>query len=174
MARKSRATTESQPTEQEQDNTAMASSIITDDTGDDDFVMQYDSSLDGAVAPEALPEGRYRAQIVDMRKGISQKTGKDQVYLRLVVDPEDFPADYSPENAPDGLTVNFYSQDVDDSRVGRYNMRKLCESVRAPLTQRVRKSDFINKHVLVDLIKLSGDEGQPDRNFVRGVPRRVD
>lgn len=149
---------------------AQSDTIIDDD--DSEALFTYDESLEQAEAPDPLPENKYRGEITDVRIGQSQLSGKDQLIFTLVIPPENFPVDFNPENAPDGVRLLFYSRDVDGSRVGRYEMRRICEALKVPLTNRVRRSDFENKAVEIEVTHKVRDDGST-MMVVKGYPRAV-
>jgi hypothetical protein len=145
----------------------MASNIIGDDGSDFDF--EYSSSIEEATPPEPLPEREYVGEIVEARKGTSNFSGNDQLVCIIVIPTDNFPVDYSKENAPDGMRLVWYSPDVDDSRKGRWNMRMICQKLGTPLTNRFRMDDFVGKQVRVELGHRQGQD-EVVYNTIKGMP----
>lgn len=160
--------TEDTPTTTE---VSTVSNIISDDSGSD-FLFQFETSLEDAVAPEPLPEGTYKGEITDLTTATNPNSGKPTFRLRIIIPPENFPADFSPENAPDGLLVLYFGPDLSNERKDKWNARVLGESLRIPLTAGLRKEDFTGKQVEVDLVHREGQDGIT-RNNVKGLPRAV-
>jgi hypothetical protein len=145
----------------------MASNILGDDSSGFDF--EYSTSIEEATAPEPLPEREYIGEIVEARKGVSNFSGNPQLVCIIVVPVENFPVDYSPENAPDGMRLVWYSPDVDDSRKGRWNMRVICQKLGAPMTNHFRTDDFVGKRVRVELGHRTGQD-EVTYNTIKGMP----
>lgn len=148
-----------------------ASNILGEDSEGFDF--EYSQSLEDAVAPDPLPEREYIGEIVDFKKGVSNLTGKDNFTLVIVIPVEEFPSDYNPENAPDGMRLVFFSPDVDNSRKGMWNMKQICRKLRVPLTNRVSHTDFVGKKVRVDVTQRQGQD-EVMYNNIKGTPEAID
>lgn len=56
---------------------------------------------------EALPEGVYRAEITEIEIRRTEKVPGGFIYMNLKVHPDQYPPDYDPENAPEGVVVNY-------------------------------------------------------------------
>ena len=63
---------------------------------------------------EALPDGPYKAEVRDVEVRFNEKNPNGYIYLAMLVHPENFPADYDPANAPEGVTVVYSSVRVPD------------------------------------------------------------
>jgi hypothetical protein len=150
----------------------MASSNIIGADDGSEFLFTYDTNVDEAKAPEPLPVGNYIAEITDIRPGTDNFSGQPNFQLRMVVDPSHYPADYSPENAPDGVTVVFFSPAVGNDRKGMWNMKVIAEKLRIPGTNRFKREDFVGKQVNVELDHREGQDGVLI-NRVKGTPQAV-
>jgi hypothetical protein len=135
-----------------------ASSIVTDDD-DDDELFRYEENIQEAERPEVLPERTYVGTIVDVRR-TSTNTGKSNLTLSIMIPPENYPADFKEENAPDGVTVRFKSQDLSpDTPRGKYNAKRLAEAMGLSSTVNLKKSDFMDKRVKIEVTHFEVDDG---------------
>lgn len=143
------------------------SSIVTDDD-DDDNLFQFDENIQEAERPQVLPERTYVGTVVDVRR-TSTSNGKPNLTLSILIPPEHYPADFKEENAPDGVTVRFKSRDLSpDSPTGKYNAKRLAEAMQLASTVNLKKSDFMDKRVKVEIGHFEGDDGPIPT--VRGIP----
>lgn len=63
---------------------------------------------------QPLPAGPYRAEIREAEVKVSEGVPNGYLYLKLRVDPSDFPADYDVENAPEGATLTYAQIKIPD------------------------------------------------------------
>ena len=127
----------------------MARAIVdADDDGDYDF--SYTSDISEAERPPVLPAREYIGEIVSYKKTQTQN-GKPNLTLGINISPDQYPVDYNPEIAPDGVTIRFRSQDLGDTFSGRYNAKKLAAAMRIPRTNGFKEGDFLGKKVKVAL-----------------------
>jgi hypothetical protein len=155
---------QSQPTEEQP---PMASNILGEDSSGFDF--EYSSSIEEATPPEPLPERDYIGEIVEARKGVSNFSGNAQLVCIIVIPVENFPVDYAPDNAPDGMRLVWFSPDVDDSRKGKWQMRMICQKLGVPMTNHFRTDDFVGKRVRVELGHRTGQD-EVTYNTIKGMP----
>ena len=144
--------------------------IIGADSGSD-FAFEFTHSTEEAAPPEPLPDAIYRGEITQMTKTLSDR-GRRRLILRIVVPPENYPADYSTDNAPDGVTVLYFSQDLEDDKQGLWHMRALCKELKIPDGNKFRAEDFEGKQVEVDLTSRELPDGSR-RNNIKGLPKAV-
>lgn len=64
---------------------------------------------------QPLPAGPYRAEIREVEIKHSEKVPTGYIYMKLLVHPDDFPADYDRENAPEGVSVTYANVKVPDA-----------------------------------------------------------
>jgi hypothetical protein len=77
-----------------------------------------------------------------------------------MIPPENYPADFKEENAPDGVTVRFKSQDLSpDTPRGKYNAKRLAEAMGLSSTVNLKKSDFMDKRVKIEVTHFEVDDG---------------
>ena len=148
----------------------MPSSILGEE--DSGFVFEYSESIDEAKAPEPLPEREYVGEVTEVRHGVSNLTGKQNITATIVVPVDQFPADYDPANAPDGARLVFFSKDLDDSVSGRWNLRMLCTKLKLPMGNRFRPDDLVGKKVRVDVGHRTGQD-EVTYNTIKGLPEAV-
>lgn len=70
----------------------------------DSTILELDMNLADYDDFEPLPNGGYPGQITKAEMRTSDK-GNDYYYITFNIHPDDFPADYSVENAPDGMNL---------------------------------------------------------------------
>lgn len=100
-----------------------------------------------------LPSGPYVGEIRDVEVRYSEKQPNGYFYITLRIDPDEFPADYDHENAPDGALVSFARVSVPDP-----NNRRSVRPFKALLTalglekgSKFDTGDWIGKEVQVML-----------------------
>lgn len=70
----------------------------------DESIIELDMNLEDYEDFEPLPNGAYPATVTLAEMRTSDK-GNDYYYMTFQVHPDDFPADYAVENAPEGLNL---------------------------------------------------------------------
>ncbi len=63
---------------------------------------------------QPLPAGPYRAEVREIEVKHSEKVPGGYLAMKLRIDPEDFPADYDRDNAPEGISVTYAQVKVPD------------------------------------------------------------
>ncbi len=71
-----------------------------------DSIVELDMDLDSYADYEALPAGPFPAECILGEKRISDN-GNEYFYLQFLIHPDDFPADYDRENAPEGARLTW-------------------------------------------------------------------
>lgn len=108
-------------------------------------IIEYNEDLSEAEAPKSLPTNDYPGEIIAAELGTSQSSGKPRVDVTFRIAPEDFPADYEDaESFPEGKEVHFYVGAATD-KASRFRMRKFCEAIGAPLSNRLDVNEWIGK-----------------------------
>lgn len=67
-------------------------------------ILELDMDLDSFEDFEALPNGEYPAEVRSAEQRMSDK-GNEYYYIVFNIHPDDFPADYAVENAPEGMNL---------------------------------------------------------------------
>lgn len=84
-------------------------------TMSDHSILDLDMNLDQYEDFEALPAGSYPATITQAELRISDK-GNEFFYVVFTVHPDDYPADYAVENAPEGTKLTYARMQKPDSK----------------------------------------------------------
>ena len=105
-------------------------------------ILEFSEDIADAAAPEPLPIGEYRAQIVATEVRMSQRDTK-YVAVTFLVPPDEYPADYDPANAPDGKQVIYRRVGAEDDRQSRFRMRQFCEAIGAAMSKQINPADWI-------------------------------
>lgn len=111
-------------------------------------VMEFVEDISEAEAPEPLPPGEYPATIRGAEVKESQ-SGNHYVAVQFMIQPDDYPADYPAENAPDGKIVTFRRLPYSQDKGAMYRMRKFCESIGAATSKRIDVNDWIGLEATV-------------------------
>lgn len=121
-------------------------------------VMEYSSDVTDAQPPAPLPEGRYVGDIVEVEVKVSQK-GNHYVAVGFLITPDQYPVDFT-EGNPDGTKLYYNRVQVSDDARGRFQMRKFCETIDAPMGRRIDVNDWMGKRAYLH-VKNSEYEGMP-------------
>lgn len=114
-------------------------------------ILDYSADIADAEAPKSLPAGDYPAKITGAEVGTSQSSGKPQVIVSWLIDPDDFPADYEDADAfADGKTLKTY-QGASDDKASRFRMRKFLESIGAPAGSKIDVNDWVGRAAVVTI-----------------------
>lgn len=124
---------------------------------DQEGILEYSENIGDAEAPEPLPERDYPATITATEMKQTQD-GRPMVRVQWRVNEEDYPADYDAGNSPGGKTLSQFVM-ADDSAATRFRLRKFCEAIGAPMSKRIRPSEWVNLSASVT-IKHEEYEGQ--------------
>lgn len=114
-------------------------------------IIEYNEDLSEAEAPKSLPTNDYPGEIIGAELGTSQASGKPRVEVTWRIKPEDFPADYEDADAfPEGKEVKTYQGAATD-KASRFRMRKFCEAIGAPLSNRLDVNSWIGKRAALSI-----------------------
>lgn len=127
-------------------------------------IIQYDEDISNAQPPAPLPESEYPATIVGAQIRTSGQ-GNQYVETMFRVDPDDFPADYPIEEAPDGVQLAYRRVPVDNTKSARYRMRRFCETIGAPCGTSVDVNEWVGLTATI-VVKHEEYEGEPRANIV--------
>lgn len=127
----------------------MAKAIVdADDDGEYEFA--YSQDISEAERPPVLPAREYVGEVVSYKRTQTQK-GKPNITLQINVSPDNYPVDFNGETAPDGVNINFRTQDLSDTFQGRYNAKKVAQAFKISRTNGFKESDFLHKRVKFSL-----------------------
>lgn len=140
-----------------------AAQTQTDDDDEIPSVMEFSEDVSNAEAPPPLPLGEYEATIRRTEVKVAQSSGNRYVAVSFHIPPEDYPADFDIENAPDGTTVIYRRVPFEDSAQARFRMRQFCEAIEAPMSRSIDVNDWIG---LTAKVSITHEKYE-------GIPRAV-
>jgi len=121
-------------------------------------IIDYSEDISDAEQPEPLPMGDYPVTIrtADARESIN--TGRRYAAVGCYIAPEDFPADYPAENAPDGKTIVYRRISLEDGPQERFRMRRFCEAIGAPMSSKIDLNDWLGLEAtaVIDVTEYEG------------------
>lgn len=106
-------------------------------------ILEFSSDISEAEAPDPLPVGDYVATITAAEGKISNNSGKKYVAVSFRIPVEEFPADYDPEQAPDGKTIIYRRVPGEDNAQARYQVRQFCEAVGSPMSKTIDIGEWV-------------------------------
>lgn len=111
-------------------------------------VYEYSEDVSHQEAPPALPARSYPATCTGARAA-QGKTNPNNVLLNLefTIDPASFPADFT-ETDPQKLFFNRNVLNADTPKA-RYQLKKLCETMKVPASRKIDVNDFVGKQVIL-------------------------
>lgn len=116
---------------------------VTTNTNENDLVdaqdyvsiIEFSEDIADAEAPEPLPVGEYPGTILKAERKESQR-GTTYAAVTFNVSPDDYPADYPIEEAPDGSQLIYRRVSLEDNKRARFMLRRFCETIGAPMPSR--------------------------------------
>ena len=117
-------------------------------------IVEFSEDISEAEAPEPLPAGEYAATIKAAEIKISQR-GTKYAVVTFVVSPDEYPADYPAENAPDGKVIVFRRCSMEDNPQARYMLKNFCEAIGATASKRIDVNEWMG---LEASIQVENDE----------------
>ncbi len=122
---------------------------------EEESILSFSEDIATAEAPDPLPRGPYPASVHSVEVKTSASSGNRYLNMVMRVAPEDFPADYPLENAPDGALIPYRRVVVEDTPRHRHNVRRLCEACGVAASKEIPVNDFLGTQVM---IKVEHDE----------------
>ena len=99
----------------------------------ENMILTFSSDIADAEAPEPIPVGTYVGTIVSAEPAVSRSTGNHYINTAFRIDPDQYPADFNAEGWPDGVILYWRRTPYDDTTRGRFQMKKMCEAIDAPM-----------------------------------------
>ena len=115
-------------------------------------IVEFGADIADAKPPAPLPARDYVAEVRNAEVGTSKK-GSRMVVLQFYVPADAYPPDFTDGN-PDGTTLSHYVT-CDDTPQGRWNMKRICESLGAVMGRTIDANTFTG---LRARIKVSHEE----------------
>lgn len=113
-------------------------------------IVEFSEDISEAEAPEPLPAGEYPATIRGAEIKISQR-GTKYAAVTFVVSPDEFPADYPAENAPDGKVIVYRRCSMEDNPQARYMLKQFCESIGATPSKRIDVNEWMGLNAMIQV-----------------------
>lgn len=128
-------------------------------------IVSFSEDVSDAERPEPLPAGRYTAEIRGAEMKLSRNNTR-YAAITFFVPPEEYPANYDADEAPDGTTLVYRRLSLEDSKRARYNIRLFCEAIGAPTARDIDLTDWISRTAVIEVAR--GEyEGMPTAEIVR-------
>ena len=129
-------------------------------------VFEFSSSVADQEAPPVLPAGTYIANVKHVEAKISATSGNKYAAVTFHIPPDQFPPDFL-DGPADGLTLGYNMVVLEDTPRARYNIKKFCDSIDAPLpTTSLDLTSWLGREakVVTKVDKWQGEErAQIDR-----------
>lgn len=129
-------------------------------------VFEFSKDVSAQEKPPLLPVGEYKGEIVGVEPRLSQSSGNTYAAITFRINPDQYPADF--EGEADGylMAYNRIVLSKDDDR-GRYNLRKFCEAIGVPASNRIDLNEWMGAEALVE-VAHEAYEGE-DRASIKKV-----
>lgn len=123
-------------------------------------VFEFSQDISTQEAPPPLPVRTYPAQCTGAVAKVSKSTPDNIIMtLEFTISPEHYPADYTATTDATKLYFQRIPINKDDART-RYQIRKLCETMRVPASRQLDLNAFVGKMVNLK-VKHGSWEGMP-------------
>lgn len=130
-------------------------------------IIEFSEDISEAEAPQPLPIGEYLATVEAVDVRTSNTSGREYISATLRVSPDEFPPDFDAAAYPDGVMLNYNRLGLEDNSRNRYNMRKWCEALGAPMGKQVDPSEWIGMTCRVGIVHRSWEgEDRPNINKI--------
>jgi len=114
-------------------------------------IVEFSSDISDAEAPEPLPVSEYPAQIKSAEIRVSTNSGNKYAAVAFHISPDEYPADYPVEEAPDGKLVIYRRLVMEDNAQSRYNVRKFCEAIGATMSMKIDVGEWVGLEARVQI-----------------------
>lgn len=133
----------------------------------DASIVELDMNLEDYDDFEPLPAGEYPATVTLAEKRTSDK-GNDYYYLTFQIHPDDYPADYSLDNAPEGTNLTWARTQVPspNNRRSITNVKNLMRALGLKLNSSIiNPGDWEGKRAKL-VINKGNFNGMPNNSIV--------
>lgn len=117
---------------------------------DQTSIVEFSEDISAAEQPEPLPVGEYAATIRQAEVKTSQR-GTKYAAVTFLIAPEEFPADFPTENAPDGKVIVYRRCSLEDNPQARWMLRNFCEAIGATAAKRIDVNEWIGLEARVQI-----------------------
>jgi RNase P/RNase MRP subunit p30 len=135
-------------------------------------IIELGSKIEEMEEYEPLPEGQYIATIRSVEIKHSEKLPHGYFNIQMLVEPEQYPADYDAANNPEGTPLTYARVQVPTSENRRSvnTFRKFLAVLgMEPKGDKFSTEDWVNKEVQV-LLKRTEYQGNPTNNVESVMP----
>lgn len=115
-----------------------------------DSVFDFSADISSQEAPPPMPKGKYLASITSAVPKVSANTGNTYVDVTFTISPDQFPPDFAQVQS-DAVNLHHRTLVIKDDARSRYNIRRFCEAVRAPVGRKLDLNDFLGKTALLTI-----------------------
>ena len=129
-------------------------------------IVEFSSDISEAEAPEPLPVGEYPATIRACEVKVSTNSGNKYAAVSFHISPDEYPADYPADIAPDGKVIVYRRLVMEDDQRSKYNVRKFCEAIGAPMSKKIDVAEWVGLEARVQ-IEHGTWEGLPREEIAR-------
>lgn len=113
-------------------------------------IVEFSEDISDAEAPEPLPTGEYPATIRQAEVKISQR-GTKYAAVTFVIAPEEYPADFPADNAPDGKVIVFRRCGMEDNPQARYMLKNFCDAIGATASKKIDVNEWVGLDAVVEI-----------------------
>lgn len=106
-------------------------------------VIEFSEDIADAEQPEPLPKSDYLAEIRGVEVKTSNSKGTKYAAVSFYISPEQYPADFDVNNAPDGKTLVYRRVSLEDTAQARFNLRRFLEAIGAPMSKTIDVNEWV-------------------------------
>lgn len=114
-------------------------------------ILEFSQDISEAEAPPPLPIGEYPSTVEALEVRVSNTSGREYLGVNLRISPDDFPPDFETDAYPDGVLLRYNRLFTEDNARNRYNFRKFCEALGAPMGKQIDPNDWIGMTIKVGI-----------------------
>lgn len=113
-------------------------------------IVEFSEDIGEAEAPEPLPVGEYPATIMAAEVKISQRNTK-YAAVTFMVSPDEYPADYPADLAPDGKTIIHRRCSLEDNPQSRFMLRQFIEAIGATASKKIDVNEWVGLEANIEI-----------------------
>lgn len=113
-------------------------------------IVEFSEDISEAEAPEPLPVGEYPATIMAAEVKVSQR-GTKYAATTFMVSPDEYPADYPADLAPDGKTIIHRRCSLEDNPQARFMLRQFIEAIGATASKKIDVNEWVGLEANIEI-----------------------
>ena len=113
-------------------------------------IFDFSADISSQEAPPPIPKGKYLASITSAVPKTSVNTGNRYADVTFTISPDQFPPDFASVQS-DAVNLHHRTLVIKDDARSRYNIRRFCEAVRAPVGRKFDLNDLIGKTAMLTI-----------------------